>query len=127
MLHLTARIFGGVTIVDCSGRIVLGEESAKLRSLVKATLEKSNRIVLDLGDVAFIDSAGVGLLAALFTSAQMAGGGLKLANLSLRMQDMLTVTRLYTVMEVFETAEEAARSFGAMGDSRGKGGHTAFD
>lgn len=111
MLHLTTRIFQGATIVECGGRLVLGEESAKLRDLVRQTLDKSKRIVLDMGDVSFIDSAGVGLLAALYTSAQMAGGALKLANLSAKMEDMLTMTRLFTVLEVFDTAEAAARSF----------------
>lgn len=111
MLHLTTRIFLGATIVECGGRLVLGEESAKLRVLVKKTLDTSKRIVLDMEDVSFIDSAGVGLLASLYMSAQMAGGGLKLANLSAKTQDMLTMTRLYTVLEVFDTAEEAARSF----------------
>ena len=111
MLELTTRIFSGATIVECSGRIVLGEESAKLRSVVKSVLEKSKRIVLDVGDISFIDSAGVGLLASLHASAQMAGGALKVANLSSRMQDMLQVTRLYIVLDVFDTAEAAAKSF----------------
>jgi anti-sigma B factor antagonist len=111
VLHLTTRIFAGATIVECGGRLVLGEESAKLRDLVKKTLDKSRRIVLDMADVSFIDSAGVGLLAGLYMSAQNAGGGLKLAHLSPRMQDMLTITKLFTVFEVFDTAEEAARSF----------------
>jgi anti-sigma B factor antagonist len=107
-LHLTARTFAGATIIECSGRLVLGEESASLRDLVKTTLTESKRVVLDLSDVFFIDSAGVGLLARLFASAQMAGGALKLANLSPRMQDMLKITRLFLV---FDTAEEAAKSF----------------
>jgi anti-sigma B factor antagonist len=111
MLDLTTRIYSGATIVECSGRIVLGEESAKLRSVVKAAIEKSKRIVLDVSDISFIDSAGVGLLASLHTSAQMAGGVLKLANLSPRMQDMLQITRLYIILDVFDTAEAAAKSF----------------
>jgi anti-sigma B factor antagonist len=110
-LHLTARTFAGATIIECSGRLVLGEESASLRDLVKTTLTESKRVVLDLSDVFFIDSAGVGLLARLFASAQMAGGALKLANLSPRMQDMLKITRLFLVFEIFDTAEEAAKSF----------------
>jgi anti-sigma B factor antagonist len=110
-LHLTARTFAGATIIECSGRLVLGEESASLRDLVKSTLTESKRVVLELGDVYFIDSAGVGLLARLFASAQMAGGALKLANLSPRLQDMLKITRLFLVFEIFDTAEEAAKSF----------------
>lgn len=110
-LRLTARTFAGVTIVECSGRLVLGEESASLRDLVKGALTESKHIVLDLGDVVFIDSAGIGLLARLFSSAQLAGATLKLAHLSPLMQDMLQLTRLYTVFEVFDNAEDAARSF----------------
>ena len=110
-LHLTARTFAGATIIECSGRLVLGEESASLRNLVKSTLTESKRIVLELSDVDFIDSAGVGLLARLFASAQMAGGTLKLANLSPRLQDMLKITKLFLVFEIFDTAEEAAKSF----------------
>src|SRR6202007_2266800 len=72
-LRLTARTFAGATIVECSGRLVLGEESAMLRDLVKGALTESKHIVLDLGDVVFIDSAGIGLLARLFSSAQLAG------------------------------------------------------
>jgi anti-sigma B factor antagonist len=110
-LHLTARTFAGVTIIECSGRLVLGDESADLRNLVKSTLLESKNIVLELSDVYFIDSAGVGLLARLFASAQMEGGVLKLANLSPRMQDMLKITRLFLVFEVFDSAEEAVKSF----------------
>jgi anti-sigma B factor antagonist len=110
-LHLTARTFAGATIIECSGRLVLGDESASLRTLVKSTLTESKRVVLELSDVVFIDSAGVGLLASLYTSAQMAGGALKLANLSPRMQDMLQITKLFVVFEVFDSAEDAAKSF----------------
>jgi len=78
-------------MVECGGRLVLGQETASRRDLVKRTLDKSKRIVLDIGDVSFIDSAGVGALASLLASAQMAGGELKLANPSLRMQDMLQI------------------------------------
>ena len=92
VLHLTTRVLSGATMVECGGRLVLGQETASRRDLVKRTLDKSKRIVLDIGDVSFIDSAGVGALASLLASAQMAGGELKLANPSLRMQDMLQIT-----------------------------------
>ena len=111
MLHVTTRFLAGATIVECGGRLVLGDETATLRNVVKAALQKSKRIVIDMGDVSFIDSAGVGMLASLLMSAQMAGGALKLANLSPRMQDMMQITRLYIVLEVFDTTEAAVRSF----------------
>ncbi|MGH9711093.1 MAG: STAS domain-containing protein [Candidatus Acidiferrales bacterium] len=110
-LHATARTHGDATIIECSGRLVLGEESAHLRQVVKAALASSNRIVLDLGGVSYIDSSGLGTLAGLYAAARNAGGGIKLANLNSRMRDMLQMTRLLTVFDVYDRAEQAAASF----------------
>ena len=110
-LTTSARRLGGVVVVDCRGRIVLGEESSTLRILVKDLLTKSRQIVLELGEVAYIDSAGLGALVGLYTSARNAGGDIKLANLGPRLRDLLQITRLYTVFEVFATAEDAAAAF----------------
>ncbi len=110
-LATSTRRLGGVIVVDCSGKIVLGEESTALRTLVKDLLTKSRQIVLELGEVAYIDSAGLGALVGLYTSAQNAGGDIKLAKLSPRLRDLLQITRLYTVFEVFATAEDAAAAF----------------
>jgi anti-sigma B factor antagonist len=110
-LQIVPRVLGDVTIVECRGRLVLGEESADLRNLVKSVLTESKKIVIDLGGVTFIDSSGLGVLAGLFTSAQHAGGSIKLANLDRQTQGMLQMTRLLTVFDVFERAEDAAASF----------------
>ena len=110
-LTTSTRKLGGVIVVDCNGRIVLGEESATLRTVVKDLLTQSRQIALELGEVAYIDSAGLGTLVGLYTSARAAGGDIKLANLSLRLRDLLQITRLYSVFEVFDTAEAAAAAF----------------
>ena len=110
-LHATARKHGDVTIVECSGRLVLGEESAQLREMVKGLLATSKSVVLDLGGVTYIDSTGLGTLVGLYSTARNAGGGIKLAHLSTRTRDMLQMTRLLTVFDVYERAEDAAASF----------------
>jgi anti-sigma B factor antagonist len=110
-LQTVARTFAGVTIVQCTGRLVLGEESANLRHLVKGLLTESKQIVLDLGGVAYIDSSGLGVLVALYASAQNAGGVITLANLNPRLRDMLQITKLLTVFEVFDKPEDAIAAF----------------
>jgi len=110
-LHATARKLGDATIVECSGRLVLGEESARLREMVKGVLATSKSVVLDLAGVTYIDSSGLGTLVGLYSTAQKAGGGIKLAHLSTRARDMLQMTRLLTVFEVYERAEDAAATF----------------
>ena len=113
-LELTTRTVAGVTVICCSGRILLGEDSAKLRQVIKEELSKCNRIVLDLGGVSHIDSTGLGTLAGLHTSARKAGGDIKLANVKPHLYDVLGVTRLLTIFELFNTAEDAAGSFNAL-------------
>jgi len=113
-LELTTRSVAGTTVICCSGRIILGEESAKLRHVIKEELAECNRIVLDLGGVSHIDSTGLGTLAGLHTSAHSAGGNIKLANVKPHLYDVLGVTRLLTIFELFNTAEDAAGSFNAL-------------
>jgi anti-sigma B factor antagonist len=100
-------------IVDCSGRLVFGEESASLRDKVKKLLAQSPKLVLNLHDVSQVDSGGLGTLVSLFTSARNAGGTLKLASLNQRVGDLLQITKLVTIFEVFDDEEKAAKSFGA--------------
>jgi anti-sigma B factor antagonist len=90
---------------------VLGDESASLRDTVKELLTECKQIVLDLGGVTYIDSIGLGVLVGLLISAQKAGGDIKLANLRPRLVDVLGVTKLMTVFETFDRAEDAVRSF----------------
>jgi len=110
-LQMITRTLGGVTIVECRGRLVLGEESANLRHLVKDVLTESKQVVLDLGGVSFIDSSGLGVLAGLLTSARNARAEIKLASLDGRLKGVLQITRLLTVFEAFDRAEDAAASF----------------
>ena len=101
----------GIVVVDCAGRIVFGEETAELRDRIKGLLSKDSRIVLNLADVTYIDSGGLGTLVSLFTTARSAGGAVKLARLSQRVGDLLQVTKLLTIFEVFDDEEAAAQSF----------------
>ena len=88
-LRMTTCSFVDTTIVECSGRIVLGDESANFRHLVKTRLTECKQIVVDLGGVTYIDSIGLGVLVGLLTSAQKAGGDIKLANLKPGLIDVL--------------------------------------
>ena len=100
-----------MTIVDCDGRIVFGEESALLRDTLKKLIGENSQIVLNLGGIKYIDSGGLGTLVALYTTAQNAGGAVKLANLTQRVGDLLQVTKLLTVFEVYDSEEKAVESF----------------
>ena len=113
-LELTTRSVAGCTVISCSGRIVLGDESAKLRQVVKEELGTRNQIVLDLGGVGRVDSSGLGTLVGLLASARAVGGGIKLANLNPHLYDVLGVARLLTVFDLFNTAEDAAATFNTL-------------
>jgi len=109
----TTRQVGGVTIVDISGRVVLGEESAALRNLVCDLLTKGHRkILLNLGDVNHIDSSGLGSLVSAFTSVRKQEGELKLLNLTNKVHDVLQIAKLYTVFDIMDDEEAAVKSFG---------------
>jgi anti-sigma B factor antagonist len=108
----STREVGGVTIVDINGRIVLGEESASLRDLVGDLLGKGHKkILFNLGDVNYIDSAGLGYLVSAFSSVRKQGGELKLLNLTSKVHDVLQITRLYTVFDVLDDEAAATKSF----------------
>jgi anti-sigma B factor antagonist len=111
-LRMSTRKLEGVMVVDCSGRLVFGEESATLRDTVKKLLAQSPSVVLNLHDVNHVDSGGLGTLVSLFTTARNAGGAVKLARLSQRVGDLLQITKLVTIFEVFDDEEKAAKSFG---------------
>jgi anti-sigma B factor antagonist len=102
----------GVTIVDISGRIELGEESAALRDLVRDLLSKGQKqILFNLGDVNYIDSSGLGHLVSAFTSVRNHGGELKLLNLSKNVHNVMQMTRLYTVFDIMDNEAVAVKSF----------------
>ena len=111
-LKITNREVQGVSVVHMDGRIVLGEESNALRESVKNLLaENKKKIVLNMSDVTYIDSAGLGTLVAAFHSARAQGATLKLANLGSKFQEVLQVTKLMTVFEVFDSEAAAVQSF----------------
>ena len=109
----STRQVDGVTIIDLSGRITLGEGSSVLRDLVRQTVAKGNKkILLNLGDVTYIDSSGIGELVSAFTTVKNAGGDLKLLNLTKKVHDLLQITKLYTVFDVKDDEASAVASFG---------------
>lgn len=111
-LKLTKRTVDGILAITANGRIVFGEESALLRDEVKkAIADGTKRIVLNLGEVNYIDSGGLGTLVALHTTAQNAGAQIKLANLTKRVGDLLQVTKLLTVFDVHDSEYEALEAF----------------
>jgi len=110
-LRMSTRSVEGVLVVDCSGRLMFGEESASLRENVKKALAESPKVVLNMHEVNYIDSGGLGTLVSLYTTARNAGGAVKLASLSQRVGDLLQITKLLTIFEVFESEEAAAQSF----------------
>jgi anti-sigma B factor antagonist len=110
-LKLSVRNVDGIAIVDASGRIVFGDESASLRETVKKLILENKRIVLNLGEVTYIDSGGLGTLVALYTTARSAGGTIKLASLTKRVGDLLQVTKLLTVFDVYDNEKQALDSF----------------
>jgi anti-sigma B factor antagonist len=111
-LKLTQRSVDGVKVIECSGRIVFGQEATELRDEVKKELSETNRIVLNLANVSYIDSGGIGTLVSLFTSARNSGGDIKLANLTKRVSDLLQITKLVTVFESYDSEEKAVKAFG---------------
>ncbi len=106
------RQVNGVTIVDLSGRITLGEGSVLLRDMVRDLVTKGQRkILLNLGDVTYIDSSGIGELVSAFTTVRNQGGDLKLLNLTKKVHDLLQITKLYTVFDVKDDEVAAVAAF----------------
>lgn len=110
-LKLSSRTVEGVKVIDCVGRIVFGDEASQLRETVKRELSENNRVVLNLGEVSYIDSGGIGTMVSLFTTARNAGGDIKLANLTKRVGDLLQITKLITVFESYDDEQKAAKAF----------------
>ena len=112
-LTTATRKAEGVAIVDITGRIILGEESAALRQVVNDLLTGGEKkILLNMEHVDYIDSSGLGYLVSTFTSVKKQGGELKLLNLAVNVKDVMQITRLYIVFEVFEDEATALKSFG---------------
>jgi len=113
-LQIVEMESSGVTVLELAGRVTLGEESNQLRKKIKEILAQGKkRLVLDLGKVSYIDSAGLGTLVAGYTSSQSQGAGMKLANLTKRFREQLNITKLVTVFDVYDSVEGATKSFAA--------------
>lgn len=111
-IKISNREVDHVTILDISGRIVLGEETDKLRSTVREMIRKGKKkIILNLAEVDYIDSSGVGELVGSFTAVRNSGGEMKLLNLTPKVHDILNVTKLYTVFDVRDDEFKAVKSF----------------
>ena len=111
-LKVSTRQVDGVSIVDCSGRITLGEGCVVLRDTVKDLLGKGQKkILLNLGDVNYIDSSGIGELVSAYTTAKNQGGELKLLKLTKKVHDLLQITKLYTVFDVKDDETAAVKAF----------------
>ena len=112
-LRMSDRDVNGVEVLDIEGRIVLGEESNSFREKVKGLLVAGKKkIVLNLANVSYIDSAGLGTLVATFHSARSQGATLKLANLGAKFKEVLQVTKLMTVFDTYDNEAGAIQSFG---------------
>jgi anti-sigma B factor antagonist len=111
-VSVVTRQVGDVAVLDIAGRITLGEGSSTLRESLRAmTATRDAKVLLNLEDVTYIDSSGIGELVSGFTNLQELGGQLKLLNLTKRVKDLLQITKLYTVFEVFDDEATAIRSF----------------
>jgi anti-sigma B factor antagonist len=112
MMKANTRQVEGVTIVDMNGRITLGEGSVILRDTVRGLLtEDRKNILLNLADVTYIDSSGIGELVSAYTNVKNQGGDLKLLNLTKKVHDLLQITKLYTVFEIADDEAVAIKSF----------------
>jgi anti-sigma B factor antagonist len=111
-MKVTTRQVDGVTILDLSGRITLGEGSVQLRDAIRDLLSKGSKLILlNLADVNYIDSSGIGELVSAYTTVRNQGGELKLLNLTKKVHDLLQITKLYTVFDVKDDEATAIASF----------------
>ena len=111
-MKATIRQVDSVTVVDVSGRITLGEGCAQLRELIRDQLTKGNKkILINLADVSYIDSSGIGELVSAYTAVSNQGGQLKLLKLTKKVHDLLQITKLYTVFDVHDDEAKAVGSF----------------
>jgi anti-sigma B factor antagonist len=111
-MKVATRQVDGITILDLSGRITLGEGSVTLRDTVHDVLAKGSRhILLNLEQISYIDSSGIGELVSAFTSVKNAGGELKLLNLTKKVHDLLQITKLYTVFDIWDNEASAISAF----------------
>ena len=111
-MKIEMRSIGDVRILDCSGKITLGEGTMSIRNTVRDLLQGgAKKIILNLGDINYIDSSGVGELVSTYTTVVNGGGALKLLNMTKKLRDLLTITKLLTVFDVFDDEKAALAGF----------------
>ena len=113
-MQIKERTIDGVVILDVSGKILIGEAELQLKRKLTQLLEHGRlRIIINLGEVPYMDSSGLGAIVRCYSAVRKAGGELKLINLTQRMLDLLTITKLTTLFDTYDTEEEALKSFSA--------------
>jgi anti-sigma B factor antagonist len=111
-MQIAERASGSVTVLDLSGKITLGEDSTLLKDKLHSLLHQNKKnVLLNLGQVPYVDSAGLGALVSAYTTVTREGGSLKLMNVTKKLQDLLSITKLLTVFETFDSEDEALRSY----------------
>ena len=111
-MQIAERESGAVTVLDLSGRITLGEDGNLLKDKLQSLLHQNKKnILFNLAQVSYVDSAGLGAIVSAYTTVTREGGTLKLANVTKKLQDLLSITKLLTVFETFDSEDEALRSY----------------
>lgn len=111
-MEISERKSGNVTVLDLSGKVTLGEGDILLKDKLHSLLNQGQKdVLLNLGNVVYVDSAGLGAIVAAYTTMTREGGSLKLVNVTKKLQDLLSITKLLTVFETFESEGEALRSY----------------
>ncbi len=113
-MEINERIVGEVAVLAVSGQITLSKGDVVLKDKVRSLIQQGrNKIVIDLGEVSYVDSSGLGELVHAYATAKNAGGALKLARVTKRLKDLLTITKLVTVFDTYDDEAAALASFGA--------------
>jgi len=113
-MQIKERTVDGIVILDISGKILIGDGEVQIKRKLTQLLEQGHRrMIINLGEVPYMDSSGLGAIVRCFTAVRRAGGELKLINLTQRLLDLLTITKLTTVFETYDTEEQALQSFAA--------------
>jgi anti-sigma B factor antagonist len=111
-MQIAERQSGSVTVLDLSGKITLGEDGTLLKDKLHSLLHQGKKsVLLNLGQVTYVDSAGLGALVSAYTTVTREGGSLKLVNITKKLQDLLSITKLLTVFDTYDSEDEAIRSF----------------
>ena len=111
-MQIAERENGAVTVLDLSGKITLGEDGNLLKDKLQSLLHQNKKnILFNLEQVSYVDSAGLGAIVSAYTTVTREGGTLKLANVTKKLQDLLSITKLLTVFETFDSEDEALRSY----------------